>query len=99
MSLLVIMIMSSIFTNGVFISQAMASDNSTTQNSTTPAPTLDVTSITVTSTQNTVSAGSQITLTATVTDNSNTPTSPAGSILWSDGNAGGTFSSAFCNVV
>ena len=99
MSLLVIMIMSSIFTNGIFISQAMATGNSTTQNSTTPAPTLDVTSVTVTSTQNTVSAGSQITLTATVTDNSNTPTSPAGSIIWNDGNAGGTFSSAFCNVV
>jgi len=99
MSLLVIITMSSIFTNGVFISQAMASDNSTTQNSTTPTSTLDATSVSVTSTQNTVSAGSQITLTATVADNSNTPTSPAGSILWNDGNSGGTFSSAFCNIV
>ncbi|MDE1876000.1 MAG: Ig-like domain repeat protein [Thaumarchaeota archaeon] len=99
MSLFVIMMISSIFTNGIFVSQAMADGNSTSTQNSTASASLDATSTAITSTQNTVSVGSQITLTATVTDNSNIPTSPAGSIMWNDNNAGGTFSSAFCNIV
>ncbi|MDE1817075.1 MAG: Ig-like domain repeat protein [Thaumarchaeota archaeon] len=93
------MMISSIFTNGIFVSQAMADGNSTSTQNSTASASLDATSTAITSTQNTVSVGSQITLTATVTDNSNIPTSPAGSIMWNDNNAGGTFSSAFCNIV
>ena len=44
----------------------------------------------------TVAAGGTITLTATVTDSASSPTSPSGTAAWSDGGAGGTFSSTAC---
>ncbi|MHB8601978.1 MAG: hypothetical protein ACYC6W_09485 [Nitrosotalea sp.] len=89
-------IISSVFTNGMFFSQAMADNNSTGIGNGSPA--LDNTSTTITSNQNTISAGGQVTLVATVTDSSSASASPAGSVMWSDGNGGGTFSSAFCDL-
>ncbi len=86
------MIISSTFANGLFFSQAMATDNSTGNG------TLDNTSTTITSNQNTISAGAQITLVATVIDSSSSSATPAGSIMWNDGNGGGSFSSAFCDL-
>jgi hypothetical protein len=56
------------------------------------------TSLSVVTNQNTVQSGSQVTLTATVTDTSSTPTSPTGSVSWSDGGAGGSFSPDSCIV-
>ncbi len=88
-------IISSAFTNGIFFSQAMA-DNSTGAGN--GSPTLDNTSTTITSNQNTISAGGQVTLVVTVRDSSSASVSPAGSVMWSDGNGGGTFSSAFCDL-
>jgi hypothetical protein len=44
----------------------------------------------------TVNRGSQTTFTVTVTDTSSSPTTPTGTISWSDGNVGGTFSSTSC---
>lgn len=89
-------IISSTFANGLFFSQAMATDNSTDNG--TPSTSLDNTSITITSNQNTISAGAQVTLVATVIDSSSSSVTPAGSIMWSDGNGGGSFSSAFCDL-
>ncbi|MDC8452758.1 MAG: hypothetical protein LV477_07590, partial [Candidatus Nitrosotalea sp.] len=89
-------IITSTFANGLFFSQAMATGNSTGNG--TSSTTLDNTSTTITSSQNTISAGAQVTLVATVIDSSSSSATPAGSIMWSDGNGGGSFSSAFCDL-
>lgn len=89
-------IISSTFANELFFSQAMATGNSTGNG--TSSTTLDNTSTTITSSQNTISAGAQVTLVATVIDGSSSSATPAGSIMWSDGNGGGSFSSAFCDL-
>ena len=81
---------SSTFANGSFFSQAMATDNSTFAT--------DNTSTTITLNQNTISAGGQVALVATVIDSSSSSVTPAGSIMWSDGNGGGSFSSTFCDL-
>ena len=96
-SLFVVIIISSTLTNGILL-QAMASGNSTNTGNGTISNTLDNTSTAVTSNQNTISAGGQVTLVVTVTDSSSGSVSPAGSVLWNDGNSGGMFSSAFCNL-
>ena len=89
--LFAVIIFSSLFSNGSLVSQAMASGNSTSANNTTNTPTIDNTSLTVVSNPNTISAGSHVTLTATVTDTSSSPITPTGTITWNDGNAGGSF--------
>ena len=94
--LFAVIIFSSLFSNGSLVSQAMASGNSTSANNTTNTPTIDNTSLTVVSNPNTISAGSHVTLTATVTDTSSSPITPTGTITWNDGNAGGSFHSTTC---
>ncbi len=66
--------------------------------------TLQGTATSIASGSSSVERGSSVTLTATVTDTSSSPTTPTGSISWSDNNAGGTFtpncslSSGSCSV-
>ncbi|WP_133121021.1 beta strand repeat-containing protein, partial [Candidatus Nitrosotalea bavarica] len=99
--LFTIVMFSSLFSNGSLVSQAMASGNTTStgNNATTNnTPTIDNTSLTVTSNPNTISAGGQVILTATVTDTSSSPTTPTGTVTWNAGNAGGTFSSSSCTL-
>ena len=43
-------------------------------------------------------SGTAITFSITVTDTSSSPTSPTGSVSWSDGGAGGSFSSSACTL-
>jgi hypothetical protein len=45
-----------------------------------------------------VTPGSPLTFAATVTDTSPSPSAPAGSIAWSDGGAGGSFSPTTCTL-
>jgi trimeric autotransporter adhesin len=54
--------------------------------------------VTTTIVQNTapINSGSQIQFTATLADTSNLPITPTGTISWSDGNIGGTFSTSYC---
>src|SRR2546426_3883846 len=53
-------------------------------------------SVTVTPNPASANQGSQITFTARVVDTSSSPTVPTGTVSWSDGNAGGTFSQVSC---
>ena len=89
--LFAVVIISLLFSNGLIISQVMASDVNSTS-------TIDNTSLSIVTNQNTVQAGVQVTLTVTVTDTSSSPTSPTGSVSWSDGGAGGSFSSSACTL-
>ncbi|WP_133120964.1 hypothetical protein [Candidatus Nitrosotalea bavarica] len=43
-----------------------------------------------------ITPGSEVQFTATLMDTSNLPTIPTGTISWSDGNVGGTFSTSYC---
>src|SRR5205814_9942547 len=45
-----------------------------------------------------VVAGNSITFSATVTDTSSSTLSPSGSVSWSDGGAGGSFSPTSCSL-
>ncbi|MDE1728125.1 beta strand repeat-containing protein [Candidatus Nitrosotalea okcheonensis] len=78
--------------------------NSTISNSTNstivPKPNIviDSTSSKVISNPSTSSQGSPISLTVKVMDTSNLPTTPTGSVTWSDGNLGGTFSPSSCTI-
>ncbi|HZS74764.1 MAG TPA: hypothetical protein VFA69_09730 [Candidatus Nitrosotalea sp.] len=58
----------------------------------------DTSSVLVTSSSSTISSGGQVTVTATVTDTSNSQNIPTGTITWSDGNIGGILSSPSCNL-
>jgi hypothetical protein len=62
------------------------------------APSLHTTTTAVSPNPASVAAGSQMTFTATVTDMSASPSSPSGTVSWSDGGAGGTFVSSTCTV-
>ena len=60
---------------------------------------LDPTTTGVTPNPSSVAAGKPITFIATVTDTSSTPTTPAGTVSWSDGGKGGSFSgSGLCTL-
>jgi hypothetical protein len=96
--LFAVVMISSLFSNGLIISQAMASGNTTSVANNTSTTSIDNTSLTVVANPNTVQAGGQVTLTATIIDSSSSPTSPTGSVSWSDGNKGGLFSSTSCNL-
>jgi hypothetical protein len=61
-------------------------------------PTLDPTSTAISPSPASVTAGGTVTFTATVTDTSASPTAPSGTISWSDGGAGGSFSSGTCSL-
>ncbi len=52
----------------------------------------------VTTSSGTVDLGTQVTFTASVSDKSDSPAIPSGTISWSDANTGGTFSSASCTL-
>ncbi|MFZ0843229.1 MAG: hypothetical protein WAN80_05050 [Nitrosotalea sp.] len=43
-----------------------------------------------------ITPGSEVRFTATLTDTSNLPITPTGTISWSDGNVGGVFSTSYC---
>ena len=58
--------------------------------------TQDTTSVMVVSSSSTISSGGQVTFTTTVTDPTNSQNMPTGTVTWSDGNVGGTFSSSTC---
>ncbi|MDE1839327.1 MAG: hypothetical protein KGH87_05335, partial [Thaumarchaeota archaeon] len=57
---------------------------------------IDSTSSAVTSNPDTSNQGSQVSLTVRIMDTSNLPTVATGSVTWSDGNLGGTFSQSSC---
>src|SRR5579864_2461885 len=54
--------------------------------------------IAITSSAGAISPGSQVQLTAAITDTSNLPTTPTGTISWSDNNVGGTFNPSSCSI-
>ena len=53
---------------------------------------------TIKSSTTSVYGGSQVTLSATLADNSISPSVPTGTITWNDGNLGGTFNPSSCTV-
>ncbi len=56
---------------------------------------IHATSVTISSSSTSTTSGS-VTLTATIADTTDSQAVPTGSVSWSDGNAGGTFSSSSC---
>ena len=96
--LFAVVMISSLFSNGLIISQAMASGNTTSVANNTSTTSIDNTSLTVVANPNIVQAGGQVTLTATIIDSSSSPTSPTGSVSWGDQNAGGSFSPSTCTL-
>jgi len=54
------------------------------------------TTTTVTPNPSSVNSGAQVTFTVTVADSHMSSTTPTGNVTWSDSNAGGTFSHAYC---
>ncbi|MDA4112898.1 MAG: PQQ-binding-like beta-propeller repeat protein [Thaumarchaeota archaeon] len=59
-----------------------------------PATSMHSTTTSVTPNPSSVLAGSSIVFTATVTDTSGSPSTPTGTMTWSDGGVGGSFSSS-----
>ncbi|MBI3639483.1 MAG: Ig-like domain repeat protein [Thaumarchaeota archaeon] len=59
---------------------------------------LDSTNITVTPNPSTVNSGAQVTFTATVADTTNSTNIPTGTVTWSDGGSGGTFTPTPCTL-
>ncbi|MDE1843728.1 MAG: hypothetical protein KGI10_00200 [Thaumarchaeota archaeon] len=59
---------------------------------------LDLTSTSIVSNLDTANQGSHVSYTVKVTDTSNLASIPAGSVTWSDGNIGGTFSPSSCTL-
>ncbi len=59
---------------------------------------MDATTTTVTSSSSTITAGSAITVTATIADTSNPSSSMIGMVSWSDNGAGGGFSPSVCTI-
>jgi len=57
---------------------------------------VDPTAISVVPSPATVTIGTTVTFKATVTDDGQSPTTPSGTVTWSDGGAGGAFSSNTC---
>jgi hypothetical protein len=71
---------------------------STSSNLVSTSSTTSTTSITVTPNSASYVSGQSLTFTALVTDTSNSPTTPIGTVSWSDGNDGGSFSSSACTL-
>ena len=61
-------------------------------------PTTDPTSTSLVPSQASVMAGQKVSYASTVTDSSSAPSAPTGTVTWSDGGAGGTFSSNTCSL-
>ncbi len=90
------------YVNNISISTNFQSGNSSSTSTgtfTLLAHTLSNTSTTVIPSVVTVNQGSQVQFTAKVDDASNLPTIQTGTVTWSDGNIGGTFSSSTCMIV
>src|SRR5574337_2078640 len=68
-------------------------------NTTTTVATVDPTSSAITPNLATVQPGSSISFSAKITDTSSLPSTPTGTISWSDGSVGGAFSSAMCALL
>ncbi|MHB8546148.1 MAG: beta strand repeat-containing protein [Nitrosotalea sp.] len=70
----------------------------TTHSASTGTFTLTVTALhsVITTITSTTGSGSQVQFTATLVDASNSQITPTGSVTWSDGNLGGTFSQSSC---
>jgi hypothetical protein len=66
--------------------------------STLTATVLHTVATTITSSASTLNQGTQVQLTATLVDTSNSPLTPTGSVTWSDGNIGGTFNPTSCTL-
>src|SRR5438552_5875720 len=77
-------------------SQKTNNTSAISPNSTTSSITNKTSSVTVTPNPASANQGSQVTFTARVTDTSSSPTTPSGTVSWSDGNAGGTFNQVSC---
>src|SRR5947209_5218363 len=77
-------------------SQKTNNTSAISPNSTTSSITNKTSSVTVTPNPASANQGSQVTFTARVTDTSSSPTTPTGTVSWSDGNAGGTFNQVSC---
>jgi hypothetical protein len=58
----------------------------------------DPTTTAVSPGQTSVATGGQVSYSASVTDTAATPTSPTGTVAWSDGGVGGSFSSSTCTL-
>ena len=61
-------------------------------------PTVDPTSTSVVPSQGSATVGQKVGYTATVSDTGSTPTAPTGTVAWSDGGAGGSFSASTCTL-
>ena len=68
-------------------------------NTTTTVVTVDPTSSAITPNLATVQPGSSISFSAKITDTSSLPSTPTGTISWSDGSVGGAFSSTMCALL
>ena len=62
-------------------------------------PALDSTSTTVSPSTSSVTAGVQITFTASVSDTTNNSNTPSGTVDWKDGGAGGSFNNPSCSTI
>ena len=93
--------------NSTHASTLQSNTNSITNSSNTSAPqpkinttttvvTIDPTSSAITPNLATVQPGSSISFSVKITDTSSLPSTPTGTISWSDGSVGGAFSSAMC---
>src|SRR2546426_930436 len=71
-------------------------NTSTISSNSTSSITNKTSSVTVTPNPASANQGSQVTFSARVTDTSSSPTTPTGTVSWSDGNAGGTFNQVSC---
>jgi trimeric autotransporter adhesin len=87
------------YTNNITIAATYAGDathNTSSNTATLKLKELHATATTITSNSYTTSQGSQVKFTVTTVDTSSPNTTPAGTISWNDGNAGGTFNPASC---
>lgn len=86
---------------GVFVMPSAMADTGlifTSSNSTSLSNIPDSTSVSVSPSALSANSGTSSTLTATVSDLSNSANSPTGSISWSDNNAGGSFNPPSCTL-
>ena len=89
------------FVNDITITANYAGDGThskTSGISTVDAPVLHGVTETITSSASAINLGSQVQLTTTLVDISNSPTVPTGTVSWSDDNLGGTFSQVSCTL-
>ena len=84
--------------SGSYFGDPGHSSSSGSASLTVSAPALHSTAMGVSPNPSSVTAGGSMTFTASVTDIASSPTVPSGTISWSDGGKGGSFSSPTCSL-